>query len=1081
MVYVSIIGKRMKRLAFLLTAGLALLAPCSLAHFRVDEESIVPGQNEGRIVPQKGAQYTAVPRLVELTNPGLVTLVLEAVEFVPNLIVTRDGVPLPEHGMDRGPFGEAIYRYHPRPGFRYVAHLVHGGGSGEEYLLWCLDSKEQHDRWLDDLSRRVRAARAVEKTPAADQRQLDLGKYLLDQRELHRARELLSELASITSEAGLAAKVYLGDTERHAGKTDRALEILEEVLAKLSKSDLKMLECYALNALGDLHLALRQRDLAEQRYRRCREVAVDAGLTGTVAIVNSKLARFEEGRGDLEAALALYQGAVNAAGSSPDQHALAEALFALGAFHLRQKNFKVALSTQETTLQFSRRWQTRVATHGEIGMALLGLDREEKARSKLYQVRAATGGRKFTGLQGALFQNMAILSSRLGEYAEARRNLLELLDRHEGPSWIPERCDDLTNLGTVEERLGLTDVARDRYETALRLAVELDDRLREAQIRTNLARLLRHQGELTLSIAESEKTLALARDLGNSSLVASALTGLADSRLEQGDLAEATRLANEALAGFDSIGWREGELNARLTLARAALAGGNLARAEELLGETEEELLDDHSKRLTSVEAAGRRSRYHEWGMLAQDLSAEQIRAQEHGTTGRREQIQAGLRAAGRWKGRSLLDGLAVSPDLAKDLVLEEGVAVLEITAGQKRMYGYLMHADKVCWTDLGDRDRIESLANSYVDGLNGRKPLLTLEEVVDHGGRLHELLLSPLLDAAPGAIETLVVVPDPSLVRLPFEALVVNAPAEAEKFSDIVFVDDRFRVSYAPSIPILSHLQGLEPPTRVDKAMMFGNPIYHPELTQGDSPPADPGNVPEFKKLPNTGAEILRLARKLRVQLITDPDESLRVANELEALEDRRSGSVDRDDLKLAKGANATVDRLLSAEGELGLLHLACHGHVDELDPRRTGIYLSWQPDDLGRLGLRDIDRLRCRPDLVVLSACQSANGRIIKGDGVYSMASAFLRLGSRAVVATLWSVGDEDAEELMEQFYRAHLKESHSRPEALRMGRRELRSRSGTRGTAAWPNLGPRNSTELLAGHPYFWAPFIHIGALK
>ena len=108
------------------------------------------------------------------------------------------------------------------------------------------------------------------------------------------------------------------------------------------------------------------------------------------------------------------------------------------------------------------------------------------------------------------------------------------------------------------------------------------------------------------------------------------------------------------------------------------------------------------------------------------------------------------------------------------------------------------------------------------------------------------------------------------------------------------------------------------------------------------------------------------------------------------------------------------------------------------------------------GFLRMHEIYNLRLPADLVVLSACQTALGREIRGEGLVGLTRGFMYAGARAVVASLWEVDDESTAELMKRFYRAMLKEGRRPADALRAAQLEM-SRS------------PRWSA------PFYWAGFL------
>jgi CHAT domain-containing protein len=108
------------------------------------------------------------------------------------------------------------------------------------------------------------------------------------------------------------------------------------------------------------------------------------------------------------------------------------------------------------------------------------------------------------------------------------------------------------------------------------------------------------------------------------------------------------------------------------------------------------------------------------------------------------------------------------------------------------------------------------------------------------------------------------------------------------------------------------------------------------------------------------------------------------------------------------------------------------------------------------GFLRMHEIYNLRLPADLVVLSACQTALGREIRGEGLIGLTRGFMYAGARRVVASLWQVDDESTAELMERFYRAMLRDGRRPADALRAAQSEMaRSRR-------W-------------SAPFYWAGFV------
>ena len=115
------------------------------------------------------------------------------------------------------------------------------------------------------------------------------------------------------------------------------------------------------------------------------------------------------------------------------------------------------------------------------------------------------------------------------------------------------------------------------------------------------------------------------------------------------------------------------------------------------------------------------------------------------------------------------------------------------------------------------------------------------------------------------------------------------------------------------------------------------------------------------------------------------------------------------------------------------------------QVDPRG-------RPEANGFLHLADIYDLDLRADLVVLSACQSALGREVRGEGMMGMTRGFFYAGAERVLVSLWNVNDRVTVELMRRFYRGMLAEGLSPAAALRAAQNAIRRQERWRAPYYW-----------------------------
>jgi len=180
---------------------------------------------------------------------------------------------------------------------------------------------------------------------------------------------------------------------------------------------------------------------------------------------------------------------------------------------------------------------------------------------------------------------------------------------------------------------------------------------------------------------------------------------------------------------------------------------------------------------------------------------------------------------------------------------------------------------------------------------------------------------------------------------------------------------------------------------------------------------------------------------------------------------------------------ATETNVRAESGKARPRYLHFAAHGILNEREPRFSGLVLSMGSGALddGFLEMREIFDLKFNADLVVLSACQSGLGKMVRGEGILGLTRAFMYAGSPSVIVSLWPVSDRSTCLLMQRFYR-ELLSGQKKSVALRKAKLWLMKSGGmdeaeatTRGVVLPRREGPQKSPYA---HAYHWAPFVLIG---
>lgn len=282
---------------------------------------------------------------------------------------------------------------------------------------------------------------------------------------------------------------------------------------------------------------------------------------------------------------------------------------------------------------------------------------------------------------------------------------------------------------------------------------------------------------------------------------------------------------------------------------------------------------------------------------------------------------------------------------------------------------------------------------------------------------RLYRTLLGRALDELSARITRLVIVPDGVLNRLPFDGLRSGASAPP--------LGARYQISIVPSATLWLRWRRHAPPGPGQPLSVLA--MADPELPEG----------------------VAAIASERAWNLAVPPGRLPYARQEAQYVV-RRLGKGSQ----LRVGREASERFLKQADlRHFGVLHFATHALVDENHPDRSAVLLApGSKEEDGLLQIRDIVGLDLSGRVIVLSACQSASGALLEGEGVMSLARAFFQAGARAVVGSLWPLRDDEAEQLVRDFYRG-LAQGRSVSAALAAARRDLIRKGAP--AAAWAGL--------------------------
>jgi CHAT domain-containing protein len=291
--------------------------------------------------------------------------------------------------------------------------------------------------------------------------------------------------------------------------------------------------------------------------------------------------------------------------------------------------------------------------------------------------------------------------------------------------------------------------------------------------------------------------------------------------------------------------------------------------------------------------------------------------------------------------------------------------------------------------------------------------------EAVDHGRRLFDVLIGPAEDAI-GAADRVLILPDGPLHNLPFAALARRTKkTNGRDRRPYQYLVEWKPIHTAISATVYAELKKTRRSSPWPATLVaFGDPRY-------------PARTEDTKEIAN-----LEVRRVMRSGYSFESLPATRT--EVEAI-GRRFGS----EATLYLGAAATEERAKSI-GATRYLHFATHGLLDARVPLNSALALTIPATLAGNTenGLLQaweiFEQMRIDADLVTLSACETALGTELAGEGLIGLTRAFHYAGARSVLASLWSVADESTADLMASLYR-HLHAGLSKDEALRRAQLE------------------------------------------
>jgi CHAT domain-containing protein/Tfp pilus assembly protein PilF len=367
-----------------------------------------------------------------------------------------------------------------------------------------------------------------------------------------------------------------------------------------------------------------------------------------------------------------------------------------------------------------------------------------------------------------------------------------------------------------------------------------------------------------------------------------------------------------------------------------------------------------------------------------------------------------------------------LSASQLKQLAQEHGATILEYYALPEKLLVWLIDSNGTVHLLPAQNISLSKLTAKTAELYNVviAQPK-TLEEIKQSGTlrqaklkEMYKLLISPA-EPLLQTTKKVVIVPHGPLFLVPFAAL-MNAQGK--------FLVESYTLTFTPAISVLQSTAKLANAALQGNSLLaFGNPKT--EIF------AELGSLPYAEKEVQKAAELFG-----------------------------------KTNTTMELGEQANKSSFIQFAPKTSVIHMACHGIINEEHPTMSGLVLAKNGKDNGFLPVKDILNLPpLKSRLVVLSACQTGRGKIT-GDGVIGLSRAFIAAGTPSVIVSQWNVDDVIAEYQMEAFYKTLLS-GKNKAESLREA--QVKTIASMEGTQA-----DTTSPTFIRANPRYWAAFQLIG---
>ncbi|HEX3184529.1 MAG TPA: CHAT domain-containing tetratricopeptide repeat protein [Pyrinomonadaceae bacterium] len=853
-----------------------------------------------------------------------------------------------------------------------------------------------------------------------------------------------------------SALTNIGVVYNQLGDRQKALDYLNQGLAlhKLAGDQREQARTYNYMAFASSAMLERQKALEyfNQSLQLSRNIGDGVGEAGALQAISGIYSAL----GELQQALDYMQLALDKSKVVRDRNRQAWTLANIGGLHNLLGDGHQALEYFTQSLSI---YEEIKDTYGEgvvlfsIGNVYVGFRDWPKALeyfTRALPITATQDDRRWT--EAMVITSLGYTNYYLGNKQEALRYLNEALPIHKAVINRNWEAQTLVCLGTTYVSLGETEKALDYFNQALKLLRENASDRGEADALFKIARVERNRGNLSEARKNIDRALEIVDSMRARIVNQESRSSFVAARREYYEFymdllmrldQQSPGKGHDAQALQESERARARSLLELLTESRIDIREGVDSQLLERERRLQQQINDEEMRRVRVL-----RGKHTPEDLAPIDKRVNQLMLDYY-------TVQSEIRI------RSPRYAALTNPEplTLRDIqqqVLDDKTMLLEYALGEERSFLWVVTQSELKSFELPKRSVVEAAARRVYDLLiasnrtQARRPAeLALTE-------LSRMVLGPAASLVKK--ERVLIVADGALEYVPFAALPLTSSQATGAYEPLIV---RHEVVSLPSASVLSVLR---------KEMS-----NHQRAPEALAVLADAVFQSNDSRLPQRGG---------KAHASTTADQAAAQSPLMRSAEDvgvadfqRLPFSRREADAIVAKAAQPRTLKALdftasretvfnSRLDQYRIIHFATHGLLNSEHPTLSGIVLSLY-DEQGRpidgfVRLHEIYNLKLNAELVVLSACRTALGREIKGEGLVGLTRGFMYAGTPSVVASLWDVRDQATSELMSRFYEGMFKDGKRPAAALRAAQ-----------VSMW--------REQRWAAPYYWAGFVLQGEWK